>query len=446
MPAPRQPELTQKEERQQALRRYHILDTAPERDFDRITSLIARVCDAPTALITLIDTERQWFKSCFGLDVRQTGLDVSFCLYAVHNEEMLIVEDATQDPRFKDNALVTGPPHIRFYAGAPLKTPDGVYIGSLCIIDYEPRVFDAAHRAILTDMADLVVNQFEVRSAEAQYRQLFDAAPRALMIYDPESLRIVAANEAATEQYGFSGEELRRKTVRDLYAEQSVPAALREGGTGHASLSGSMARHLRKDGSGFVVELQDRPIFYEGRSCRLLSANDITERLRTEQRLRDAQQQSQGLLEHLPEAVFELDAEGRIAAAAGAWKSLVGRSAKEVQGTFLHSFLRSEDHHVIDALRSGQSDESSQEEPRHRVVHLASGAKAGLAGGDGQSAERPVVLRTRTRPSGGTVGSLVAHPGALAGGPEDTDDREEQEEQNETATGAGLAGLWNAGP
>lgn len=127
------------EERIAALRSYGMLDTPAELEFDHIVQEAAREFDAPIALVSLVDDDRQWFKARVGLDVSHTPRSMSFCTHAIQGPDVLVIKNAQHDERFADNSLVTGDPNIRFYAGAPLKTPEGRRIGTLCVIDRTPR-------------------------------------------------------------------------------------------------------------------------------------------------------------------------------------------------------------------------------------------------------------------------------------------------------------------
>lgn len=154
--------------RLEALRQYRILDTPCEQAYDDITALAAFICDAPIALISLVDSDRQWFKSKVGLNVNETSRDSSFCAHAILSEGIMIVNDALRDERFHNNPLVTGEPKIRFYAGVPLRTPDTHQIGTLCIIDRQVRELSEYQTKTLKALARQVVMQLELSRISAQ--------------------------------------------------------------------------------------------------------------------------------------------------------------------------------------------------------------------------------------------------------------------------------------
>jgi GAF domain-containing protein len=149
------------QQRLASLRSLRILDTGPEERFDRITRLASALFDAPIALVSLVDENRQWFKSCYGLNVKETSRDAAFCAHVVYNREPMIVPDTFQDKRFADNPLVINEPRIRFYAGCPLILRDGACIGTLCVIDTRPRPQEVSDVACLRDLADLVVQEIQ---------------------------------------------------------------------------------------------------------------------------------------------------------------------------------------------------------------------------------------------------------------------------------------------
>lgn len=150
------------EARVAALRRLGLLDSPPEERFDRITRTAQRLFGVDTALVTLVDADRQWFKSRQGLDVTETPRDVSFCGHAIAGHEIFEVEDPSVDPRFADNPLVLGHPHVGFYAGCPIAGPNGEVIGTLCLVDHSPRVLDGDERESLRDLAGMVEREIAV--------------------------------------------------------------------------------------------------------------------------------------------------------------------------------------------------------------------------------------------------------------------------------------------
>lgn len=139
-----------------------ILDTESEERFDRLTRIAGKLFNVPVSLISLIDKDRQWFKSSRGIDIRSTPRTESFCTYVVEDAGPLIVKDAQKDPRFENNTLVKGIPYIRFYAGYPVKLPDGEIAGSICIIDTKPRNFSADELSLLRDLAEIVEDEFRI--------------------------------------------------------------------------------------------------------------------------------------------------------------------------------------------------------------------------------------------------------------------------------------------
>ena len=154
---------TNEARRLKVLWQYDVLDTVPEEVFDDLTELAARICEAPIALISLIDENRQWFKAKVGVTLNETSRDISFCSHAIKQTDLFIIPDATQDARFANNPLVTSDPKIRFYAGAPLITPDGYALGSLCVIDKVPRDLRPEQKQALRVLARHVMMQLEVR-------------------------------------------------------------------------------------------------------------------------------------------------------------------------------------------------------------------------------------------------------------------------------------------
>lgn len=160
MAAPLPPD---EEQRLEALARYEVLDTLPEASFDELVRLAAEICDTPIALMSLVDANRQWFKSAVGLDIKETPRSVAFCAHAILEREMFTVADAARDDRFARNPLVVGSPHLRFYAGAPIQPATGSAIGTVCVLDRVPRVLSDFQRNALRVIGEQVTAQLELR-------------------------------------------------------------------------------------------------------------------------------------------------------------------------------------------------------------------------------------------------------------------------------------------
>ena len=173
--------------RLEALHAYALLDTDPHPSFDAVTKAAQMSFDVPIALVSLVDEYRQWFKSSQGLDARETPREISFCTHAIKDFEPMAVNDALKDARFAENPLVTGAPHIRFYAGAPLIDGDGQALGTLCIIDTKPRDFSQADATLLKTLSECAMTAI---TAHHQGKLLFRAA-KALEIATESDLELI---------------------------------------------------------------------------------------------------------------------------------------------------------------------------------------------------------------------------------------------------------------
>ncbi|NDG75621.1 MAG: sensor domain-containing diguanylate cyclase [Synechococcaceae bacterium WB8_1B_136] len=162
-PFPDYPIPPDEEQRLRDLQRHGVLDTAPDPHFDRIVQLASEVLGMPVALVSLVDRDRQWFLARHGLEAQETPRQMAFCAHAIAGDRVLVVPDALADERFNTNPLVLGDPHIRFYAGAPLRSPEGHNLGTLCVVDQKPRQLGAEQLEMLELMADLVMRELELR-------------------------------------------------------------------------------------------------------------------------------------------------------------------------------------------------------------------------------------------------------------------------------------------
>ena len=222
--------------RQRELDTYRVVDTFPEAAYDDIVRLATILCGTPIALISLIDRDRQWFKARTGFELREGRRDEAFCEHAIRSPDLLLeVPDARADPRFADNPLVTGGPAIRFYAGMPLVTPSGAPIGTVCVIDSEPRSLDDTQRAGLAALARITMNLLEARHRERELRiaALLEAEAGAAPATSPDPAPAVPATIAIFEVVELAaaaarlGDRALARAMRQL--EQVLEAALAPG-------------------------------------------------------------------------------------------------------------------------------------------------------------------------------------------------------------------------
>ena len=338
-------------ERLEALDRYQLLDSAPESAFDDLTRLAARLCDAPIALITLVNEHRVWFKSRHGLDLDETPRDGFFCDHAIRQRESFLVADATRDSRFAAHPLVTGAPALRAYAGVPLLTPDGHALGTLCVFDLAQRDFTAEQAEALRILARQVITQMELhrnlsavalktvelRQAEAKYREIFENVVEGIFQTTPSG-QYLAANRMLARIYGYTSPteliESLHDISRQLYVAESrrdeFVRLMQERGV----ITGFESEVRRRDGSTIwisenvraVNDNQGRLLYYEG------TVEDVTARKQAEDALRKSELLYHSLVEALPQSVFRKDADGRFTFVNQFFCKTVGRASEEIIG------------------------------------------------------------------------------------------------------------------
>jgi PAS domain S-box-containing protein len=332
-----------------ALHGLGILDTPPEERFDRITRIAQQIFNVPIALVSLVDKDRQWFKSCQGLGVSETPRDISFCGHAILGDGLFVVPDALEDARFADNPLVTSDPKIRFYAGSTLIGKDGQKLGTLCIIDRRARTFTAAGLQTLSDLARLVERELnerdlaEVTAAflESQRRLSLALSSSGLALWDwnmtsgavylSEQWSVILGGSPAPSETTIDGlTQITHPQDREMVQQAIILAA-----------KGMTASYLvehrvrgQKDGwrwihsHGKVVERDA-----QGRAVRMTGINsDITDRKRAEDELRESNQRIKSIVDTVVDGLITINAQGLVESFNPAAVRIFGYNADEVTG------------------------------------------------------------------------------------------------------------------
>ncbi|WP_158257153.1 sensor domain-containing phosphodiesterase [Kineococcus xinjiangensis] len=362
--------------RLEALHRYAILDTPPEPVFDDLAAIAASITGCPTALIGFVDADRQWFKSVLGFPFTQSHRSISFCDHTIRQPDVLVVEDATADDRFAANPLVTAEPRVRFYAGAPLVTPDGQRLGTICGIDYAPKVLDADSRKALARLAQQVVRELEMRrqladltatvtthrraDAPEMLQAILDGSPAIVSVKDPEG-RFLLINRAWQERFGFSREEALDHDDEDLFGPE---AARKHRGDDLEVLGSDRIQHVqehlppgRTDRTYQTSRFALRNRFGEPYAVCAM-AHDVTDRVHAEEAARRNSDRAEQVMAGALDGVVTFSADGAVTGLNPAAEQVFATTAeeargREVAGQLLAPIFREDFRHALAAHLQG---------------------------------------------------------------------------------------------
>ena len=339
-------------ERISALCRLHLLDTPPDERFERITRTAQRLFGVPIALVSLVDSKRQWFKSSAGLGALELPRELSFCSHAILKEEPFVIHDAYADARFADNPLVTGEPHIRFYAGIPIHEAAGWRVGTLCVLDRVPRAFGASDIAALSDLAmwaETELNLYSLKQATANTREqesrlkaIVEHAGDAIVTIDDKGL-VETFNPAAQRIFGYTPEQIIGQPVNTLAARHyraliasDVAALVREGLPGAAPVNRQVFAQ-RRNGTRFPANLVVSEMRINGRRAFTGLVRDISERRRSAGEARRLNRQlaetlslQQAILDSTHYAIIAVNTAGQVTMFNDGAQRMLGYSAAEM--------------------------------------------------------------------------------------------------------------------
>ena len=326
-----------------ALGRLEILDTPPESALDEIAALAARICHVPIAFIALIDERRQWFKSMVGWSISEIPRDQSFCAHALAQSGMLIVPDATLDARFADNPLVTGEPGVRFYAAAPLVTPDGHAVGTLAVVDREPRALTDVQCQTLAVLSRQVMAQFELRlrsrelaESEARLLEVFGHCPVAVAVNRSSDRRFVDVNDAFASLVEWPRSEILGKNGIELNMLTEDAAANLRGRLGPSGAIRDLETPIRtRSGDVRQILMGSVRITLRGEPHVVTTFIDMTERKNAEDALRHSEAQFRAICDTSPVGIFLVEPDLRVTYGNPAGIGMTGLSGGNSQQDWL---------------------------------------------------------------------------------------------------------------
>ncbi len=328
-------------ERLRTLAQYDVLDAPPTEAFDRITRLAARLFEVPVAMVSFIDQDHQWCLSAHGIALERADREVSFCTHAIQRAGVMVVPDAREDPRFADNPFVTGAPHIRFYAGAPLAAPNGPRLGTLCLIDDTPRSFGDDDRATLADLAGVVVNELTLRhyasdlnasrkvhrETSQQRRRILESITDAFVALDEDWI-LTYVNAQAETLLERPREELLGRNIWDAF-----PGAA--GSTFQENYETAMAEERTVEFLEYYPPLnrwlEVKAFPFEGGLS--VYFNDVTSRIETQRDLQRERSLTKAILDTSVTALLIVDADGTISFANERAADIIGRDPDALRGT-----------------------------------------------------------------------------------------------------------------
>ncbi|GGE82230.1 PAS domain S-box protein [Sphingomonas prati] len=326
-----------------------ILDTPPERDFDDLAALAADICDTPIALVSFVERERQWFKATVGFEVRETAAGDSFCIHAIAADDLLIVPDMLDDPRFIDNALVTQM-GLRFYAGMPLRTADGHIIGTICVLDYRPRTLEPLQIRALERLARQVMRLIDLRralrtqtEADARFRNMADHSPVMMWVTDADG-RCTYLNRLWYDYTGQTEDQALGFGWLDATHPDDRAEAERTFMEANAARTPFRVEYRLRRADGqyrYAIDAAAPRFDADGAWLGFVgSVIDIDERREAEQALRDSEAYVRLLLDSTAEGFYAVDTEGRTTLCNPAFLSMLGFASEDaVIGHSLHDVI-----------------------------------------------------------------------------------------------------------